>query len=314
VENFSLSYVSAGDPLWKRALLRGIENLSGRRRLLPAYRSWSANWAGHPRMMNELLGLIGCSLEIANGSWPPAVHPDTPLVMIANHPFGIGDGIAILALAEQLKRPYRVLINADFLKVPEIRPLALPIDFSATREAVQTNLKARADARRALKEGNTVVIFPAGGVATADKLFGKAEELPWKPFTARLIQDVEASVLPVYFEGQNSTLFHLVSRYSLGLRLALLVSEFRRCVGRPIKLDVGSPVAFEALAARRDRTLLTEELYLLVQRLAPGAAALPLEDLRPKPPSERRRYPWDPPAPRPTATERPEAGPISGAV
>jgi putative hemolysin len=88
-------------------------------------------------MMNELLGLIGSSLEIGSGSWPPAVKPDTPLVMVVNHPFGIGDGIAILALAEQLKRPYRVLINADFLKIPEMRPHALPIDFSATREAVQ---------------------------------------------------------------------------------------------------------------------------------------------------------------------------------
>ena len=74
------------------------------------------------------------------------------------------------------------------------------------------------------------VVFPAGGVATAERPFGRAEELPWKAFTARLIQQAQASVLPVYFEGQNSPLFHLISRYSVMLRLSLLVSEFRRVV------------------------------------------------------------------------------------
>jgi putative hemolysin len=293
LENFALSYVSADDPLWKRALLRGIENASGRRRLLPVYREWSAKWAGTPRMMNELLPSIGSTLDIKAREWPPSISPDVPLVMVANHPFGIGDGIAMLALAEQLGRPYRVLINADFMRIPEIRPYALPIDFSNTREAVQTNIRSRGEARRILSEGATLVIFPAGGVATADRLFGKAEELPWKPFTARLIQDAEAAVLPVYFEGQNSVLFHAVSRFSLGLRLALMVSEFRRCVGRPINVHIGAPIPFEALAARSDRTALIEELYIRVQRLAPGAADLPANSLRPTPPGDRRVYPWD---------------------
>jgi putative hemolysin len=293
LEKFDLSYVSPDDPLWKRALLRAIENASGRRRLLPIYHAWSARWADTPRMMNKLLPLIGSKLEISAPQWPPSLAPDVPLVMVANHPFGIGDGIAMLALAEQLSRPYRVLLNADFLRIPEIRPYALPIDFSAGREAIQTNLKTRVEARRLLHEGATLVVFPAGGVATADRLFGKAEELAWKPFTARLIQDAAATVLPIYFEGQNSVLFHAVSRFSLGLRLALMVSEFRRCVGRPIKVHVGAPVAFDELAAPGERAALIEELYIRVQRLAPGADVLPLERLRPTPPADRRVYPWD---------------------
>jgi putative hemolysin len=304
LEDFALSYVSADDPLWKRALLRGIENASGRRRLLPVYRDWSAKWGGSPRMMNELLPAIGSTLDIDASQWPPSLSPDVPLVIVANHPFGIGDGIAVLALAEQLDRPYRVLINADFTRIPEIRPYALPIDFSNSRDAIQTNLKTRVEARRILNEGMTLVVFPAGGVATADRLFGKAEELPWKPFTARLIQDAEATVLPIYFEGQNSVLFHAVSRFSLGLRLALMVSEFRRCIGRPIKVRAGTPVPFEALASRGDRAALIEELYIRVQRLAPGAADLPAESLRATPPSHRRVYPWDKvPPPRRASSE-----------
>ena len=145
-------------------------------------------------------------------------------------------------------------------------------------------------ARRLLREGVTIVVFPAGGVATAEKPFGKAEELPWKAFTARLIQQAQASVLPVYFEGQNSPLFHFISRYSLMLRLSLLVSEFRRFVGATIRVHVGAVVPFAALKARDDRTALTAELYALVHRLALDAISL-----TPRPAEARRRYPWDPP-------------------
>jgi putative hemolysin len=301
MESEFLSYASPQDPLWKRWAMRAIENLSGRRRLLPIYHAWRTEVAGKsPRMMNDLLDMIGTRLDINAGDrgaspWPVTAPPDVPLVIVANHPFGIGDGIAILALAEQLDRPYRILINNDFLKLPEIRHAALPIDFSASREAIKTNLASRKAARRLLREGVTIVVFPAGGVATAERAAGKAEELPWKTFTARLIQQAQAAVLPIYFEGQNSPLFHLASRFSLTIRLALLVSELRNFVGATVKVHVGAVVPFADLASKTDRQALTMELYARVHQLAPEARHLPLDKLRPRPPEARRRYPWDPP-------------------
>jgi putative hemolysin len=306
LESEILTYASPRDPRWKRWAMHVIEDLSGRRQLLPIYRAWRTEVAGkNPRMMNELLRMIGTTLDI-NGCrpaapppcpaiWPVTVPAGSPLVMVANHPFGIGDGIAILALAEQLGRPYRILINSDFLKVPEIRHLALPIDFSETREATKTNVESRSAARRLLREGVTIVVFPAGGVATADNLGGRAEELPWKTFTARMIQQAEAAVLPVYFEGQNGPLFHLASRYSLTIRLALMVSELRKFVNAKVPVHVGGVVPFADLAHRHDRQALTHELYARVHQLAPASRHLPLSDLRQRPAHLRRRFAWDPP-------------------
>jgi putative hemolysin len=268
---------------------------------LPIYRTWRTEVAGKsPRMMSELLNMIGTTLDINGGNpgaatWPATVPVNTPLVMVANHPFGIGDGIALLALAEQLGRPHRILIHSEFLKVPEIRQLALPIDFSETRDAIRTNVESRNTARRLLREGVTIVVFPAGGVATADDFAGKAEELPWKTFTARMIQQAEASVLPVYFEGQNGPLFHLASRYSQTVRLSLMVSELRKFIEATVPVHVGAVVPFSELAHRHDRQALTHELYARVHQLAPGSRHLPLSELKPRPPHLRRRYPWDPP-------------------
>ncbi len=266
-----LSYARPSDPLWKRSIITIIERASGRERLLPIYARWRSEIIGRDRReWGGLLGLIGSRLELSGAPWPPAIGPDVPLIMIANHPFGIGDGIAMLAMAEELGRPFRVLINNDLVRVPEIRPYSLPIDFEETEAAVQMNLATRAEARRLLKEGVTIVVFPAGGVATAKTPFGKAEELPWKTFTARLVQLARASVLPVYFEGQNGPLFHLVSRFSLTLRLSLLVSEFRSFVGSCVKARVGEVAPFEAFEAKADRKALTKELYDLVHVLAPA--------------------------------------------
>jgi putative hemolysin len=301
MESETLTYASPRDPRWKRWAMRAIEDLSGRRRLLPIYHVWRTTVAGKsPRMMSELLDMIGTRLDIDAGpdhapNWPVTIAADTPLVIVANHPFGIGDGIAVLALAEQLGRPYRILANSDFLKVPEIRHCALPIDFSGSREAIKTNLNSRNVARKLLREGVTIVVFPAGGVATAEDSAGKAEELPWKVFTARLIQQAEAAVLPVYFEGQNSRLFHFVSRYSLTVRLALMVSELRNFIGAVVKVHVGAVVPFDDLVCKADRQGLTAELYARVHQLAPEARHLPLDALQPRPPEARRRYPWDPP-------------------
>lgn len=278
-------------------LMRVIERMSGMGKIMPLYEQWRREVAGkHPRMMNEALSMLGTRLNINAPAWPPTLADERPLVIIANHPFGIGDGIAALALAEDLGRPYRVLLNKEFMQAPEVRPLALPIDFADTAEAVQTNLRSRNEARALLKQGVTMVIFPAGGVATARYPWGKAEELPWKSFAARLIQLSRASVLPVFFEGQNSVFFHTMSRFGASLRMSLLVAEFRRFAGREAKLHIGPIIDFEDLVHRANRKELINELYQIVHRLSPAANNLPSS-------GRKVRLPWD----QPLATQRRDA-------
>jgi putative hemolysin len=266
-----LTYASESDPRLKRWLISAIEGWSGRERFLPLYRYWRDHIVPKSdHVMGDLLNLVDVKLDVdaKGGQWPPDIPKTTPLIMIANHPFGIGDGIAILALAEQLDRPFKVLINQQLMRVPEVAPYSLPIDFEETREAQQTNLRTRKEALAAIAAGTTIVVFPAGGVATAKSPFGRAVDLPWKLFTARMIQTSKASVMPVWFEGQNGPLFHLASRFSLTLRLSLLVSEFRRFAGSTLRVHIGEIVPFEKLAHGGDRKLLTEELHTMVHALA----------------------------------------------
>ncbi len=277
------SYANPDHPLLKRWTIRAIEGLSGRRKLVSLYDQWKDTMVGTSDFIwNDLLTLINLNVSVSGDAWPPEHLPEGPLVMIANHPYGIGDGLAVLALAEQLNRPFRILINNELLKVPEVRPFSLPIDFEETRAALKTNMATRKEALRLLKQGTTIIVFPGGGVATAARPFGRAEELPWKTFTARMIRSSRATVLPLYFAGQNSWLFHLVSRYSLTLRLSLLVREFRRILGSAISARVGKPIPYETLSGFDGQKEIMDYLQAKVLEMAPPVRRYPSRRVRMK--------------------------------
>jgi len=263
-----LTYATEDDPRWKQLAIRSVERLSGRNFFVPYYEAWQRDVIpnGGP-IIGPALDLIDISVERVSGEWPPTLDNISPLIVVANHPYGILDGLGTLSLVESLGRPYRVLINKDLMKVPEIRPFSLPIDFSPTRTAQETNLRTRKEALRLLSEGTTVVVFPGGGVSTAPSAFGKAVDLPWKTFTARMIQSSKAQVLPLYFEGQCSPLFQWVSKFSATLRLSLIIREFRTRVGQPLSVRVGDVISYQEMAAIKDRKALINMLCERVHAL-----------------------------------------------
>lgn len=281
-----LSYANPRQPALTRWVIHSIEGMSGRDRYAALYDFWRRQVVpSGERVFSRMLDLIDVRIRTAD-QWPPAPLPDTPLVIVANHPFGIGDGIAVLSLVEQLGRPFRVMIHKDLLKIREMEPYSLPIDFSETKDALKNNMAVRHEAVRLLREGVTIVVFPAGGVATAPKGFGRARDLPWKMFPARLVQDAKASVIPMHFSGQNGRLFHLVSgpmnmaerdgrvakfvgKASLTLRLSMLIHEFARLSGKAIDVRVGDVLSWSELEPLRDRKALLDRLYRGVFDLAP---------------------------------------------
>lgn len=276
-----LTYARPRDPLLKRAVIRSVEELSGRRKLVGLYGRWREGGVGDGiRPFSRMLDIM--QIRLVEGGALPTDVPQR-LVMIANHPFGIGDGVTILSLAERLGRPFRVLIAAELMEIPEMAAYGLPVSFEETKAAIATNMETRREALRLLAEGTTIVVFPAGGVATAPRVFGLADDLPWKQFTARLVQQGQASVLPIRFWGQNGPLFHLVSKWSQTLRYGLLMGCFRRLYGRQIEFSIGKVIPFERLRAIGDRKTLTESLRQAVFELSRpqhNADVVPFRQLR----------------------------------
>jgi putative hemolysin len=265
-----LSYARADMPGGKQLILRLVEHSHGIKQAYVRYQAWRSGFALYQGdAMNRLLAACDIRLDLRGEAWPPLRVPNRPLVIVANHPFGVPDGVAALALAERIGRPVKILIHSDLLRIPEMARFSLPIDFSETREALRINAATGREAIARLASGETIVIFPSGGIATADWPGGRAADLPWKTFVAKLVHKAQADVVPLYFPGQNSWRFHAASQVSMFLRLSLVLPEALRQIGRDIEVIVGATIPYEQMAGITDRGELTAMLRRRVFSLCP---------------------------------------------
>jgi putative hemolysin len=270
-----ISYAAPEDSAPKRAMIRLVERLSGRKRLVRAYEQ--ARRQLGPGANIWALAVDHLDLRLRCDLAPLAQVPATgPLVVVANHPFGVVDGLVLCHLAAQVRSDVKVVAMSTLCRLPELRDHVLPINFAGTREAIQASARARRAARAHLASGGCLIIFPAGGVSTARPAFAPAQDAPWHPFAGRLILDHKAAVLPVRFVGQNGMLFHLVSQFSLTLRLSLLMQEAAKRIGTEIEAHLGEVLAPADLAGFPSPEALVQHLravtYALPGRPAPAAS------------------------------------------
>jgi len=201
---------------------------------------------------------------------PAAFPAEGALIVVANHPLGVIDGIVIGHLISRVRNDFRILVHSALCRLPEPRRHLLPIDFSSTRQAQKTNLETRQAALRDLADQRAIVIFPGGGIATARHPLIEAQDLEWKTFLARLVHKGQAAVLPVFIEGQSSRLFQCASHISMELRASLLFREAVKTIGREIRVHVGSPIPYARLRSMTDRRELTEHLRREIFALRPA--------------------------------------------
>ncbi|MCK0166913.1 lysophospholipid acyltransferase family protein [Jannaschia sp. S6380] len=231
-----------------RAVIRGLESLTGRPDLLRRARGYERAVADGADFWEEMCRRYGLRLELVSGGLD-LIPAEGPVVLVANHPYGILDGL-MLALILSRTRPdgFRILANDVFLRAPDLGRTLLPVSFDATRGGQTRNLAMRKAAIAFLRDGGAIGVFPGGAVSTAARPFGPARDPEWGGFTARLIHASGATVVPIHFEGANSRLFHLASHVHSTLRLGLLLREFRARTDGPVRVTVGHPVPAPEIA------------------------------------------------------------------
>lgn len=248
-----ISYASAARSPGGRALIRVLENATGRIRLIRRAQGYEREVASGRDFWEVMVERYGLSLELSAGSLD-SIPRSGPLILVANHPFGILDGLMLGHILSRTRGDFRILAHRVFRKAPDLERVVLPISFDNSREALALNLATRRAALDYLASGGAIGVFPGGTVSTAHTPFGRPLDPGWRAFTARMIAKSGAAVVPVYFEGANSRLFQIASHLHETLRVALLIKEFRRRVDEPVKVAVGTPIPPHELAARSGDT------------------------------------------------------------
>jgi len=255
----TFSYASPDDPRLKRIVIRLIETLTGQPRLKRMYLDNRANPVEGETFFAAAIRYLRLHLDFDMARLHE-IPKDGPLVIVANHPFGVIDGLAISHLTSLVRGEFKVLTNAVLTQAPEIEDYLLPVDFDETPEALATNIRTRKISRELLKNGGTIIVFPGGTVSTSPRAFGRAVDPLWQPFTAQLVQRSRATVVPMFFEGQNGRMFQVVSHFSRTLRLSLLFREVRESIGSRVPIRIGRPIRYEELEHLTDRTAFADEL------------------------------------------------------
>lgn len=272
-----ITYATPDDPLIKTLLIRSIERLSGQPRIERMYDNVLNDREENMSFWEAALEQLQLHVEYDERQLAK-IPRGGPLVFIANHPYGVLDGIIICNIAVTTRQDFQILINSALCREEEVAEYMLPIDFAGTEKALRTNIKTKRRSEAILKAGGTIVIFPAGGIATSKGPFGQAVDLEWKTFAAKLIQTSKATVVPIYFHGQNSRIFQIVSQFSLTLRLSLIISEVNRKIGETIKVSIGDPIPYQDIADIKKRQALTDYLREVTYGLSYSGDELPQPD------------------------------------
>ena len=190
------------------------------------------------------------------------------VVVIANHPTGIADGIAVYDAFKGARPDICFYANSDAHRVsPGFSDVLIPVEWveeKRTRERTRLTLQLT---REAMEAERALVIFPAGRLARrgAD---GQLSDPPWMASAVSIARKYDAPILPLHVTGPWSTLFHLFNRVSAELRDITLFHELLNKQGRSFGLTLGGLVPPQAVAGDPQTATLALKTY--VERVLPA--------------------------------------------
>jgi putative hemolysin len=190
---------------------------------------------------SQALDILDIKLETPQYQWE-RIPRSGPLVVTANHPHGLIDGMVLAELIGKVRTDYKILTRSLLTGVNQIDKFMIPVPFPHEEMALEKNLKMRKCAMSHLNDGGCIVIFPSGSVAASESFWGPVIEREWSPFTAKLIQRSSAAVLPICFPGANSRSYQIANQISATLRQGLLIREVVKAMHKPQAPIVGELV------------------------------------------------------------------------
>jgi putative hemolysin len=221
--------------------------------------------------LEGLLAAMRVELQV-NAADTARIPAAGPVVVVANHPFGMLDGAMLAVLLTRVRPDVKVMTNFLLRDVPELARHSIFVDpFQSDRaNAIDTNRRAVREALAWLRGGGMLAVFPAGEVSQWQFPQAEIADPRWNDTAVRLIRRTEATALPVYFCGRNRVSFHLLGMIHSRLRTGLPLEEFLQPEGRTVEVRVGSEIPSASVSAIVEDREATEYLrwrtYLLARR------------------------------------------------
>lgn len=161
-------------------------------------------------------------------------------VIIANHPLGALDAMALLHLLKDVRKDIKIVANSFLAQFDNLEDIIIPVD----------NINGKMDKEtvksiyHALEAEQAVIIFPSGEVSRAKP--NGVKDTPWKSGFLKIASKMKAPILPIYIKAKNSKNFYLLSMINRSLATATLPHEMFKAKGKNIDFSIGKTIPFDA--------------------------------------------------------------------
>ena len=212
---------------------------------------------------------LGVSVSAESGTLQH-IPVSGPCIVVANHPHGGLDGLAMVNVLLRRRPDVRIMANHLLRNFIELRETFIGVDPFGGAHAARYNVRAVREALSWLRAGGLLMLFPGGEVSSFNPARGAINDPPWDSGIGWVVEKSNAPVVPVFIEGRNSLLFQLAGLLHPRLRTVLLLREMLNHRGTMLKVRCGRLVDAEMLALLGTREKLAPFLetatYLLKTR------------------------------------------------
>jgi putative hemolysin len=184
------------------------------------------------------------------------------IVVVANHPLGAMDALALLRTVLGRRSDVRVVANEILMQVDGLAGHFLPFDMFAARPR-KSHVAAFG---RALEREEALVMFPSGEVSRLTA--SGVRDRTWLRGAAHLAHKHHAPLLPVFIGGRNSWVFYVLSFMNRTVTALLLPRQILHQRGRTIRLTIGDPIPATMFARATQVDALRTHIYTIGQRAA----------------------------------------------
>ncbi len=263
MKKINFSYASKSEHNFaQRLIIQVIEGLTGKKKLEKLYKDYSLDPKEPNKFWSDILTEM--KIEIINKSNNKLIIPKTgSLLVIANHPFGIIDGLILCSLVSKVRSDFKIMTHETLQFLTELEQFILPVDFSRkNKDSKKDNIRTAVRAREQLDNNGVVIIFPSGEVSTAKSIKSDAIDDDWKLFPAKLIHQTKTDILPIYFDGKNGLMFHIFSSKikNQTLKYSSYIHETRKKIGKKINIHCGKIIHYAEIKKIKNRVELTNFL------------------------------------------------------
>lgn len=213
------------------------------------------------------LAALGVTIEVKDALNLDAIPRDGPLLVVANHPLGGLEGMAIAKVIAEVRPDLQVLTNELLRRIPELADLFIGVNVLSS-DAAAGNVGGIKQVHKHLKNAGAVLIFPAGMVSAYEFAHRRILDRPWNRLAGQLLKRYQCTCLPVYVGGRNSNYFYAAGMIHPRLRTMFLPRQLANKQGYSLPLTIGRPIPAQELRLLQSPQAVTEYLRVSTDALA----------------------------------------------